>query len=83
MMTSRRCAPSLLQRRRSVGGAPEDHRRPAGPLPGAREEQPDSPLRLAPPPRPIGPVAVDDVTSCRVRRPIRAAAASPCGVDEV
>ncbi|XP_029303125.1 glucose 1,6-bisphosphate synthase isoform X2 [Cottoperca gobio] len=47
---------------RSTGGAREDHRRPAGRVPGAREEQPDSPLRLAPPPVP----PVDDVTSCCV-----------------
>lgn len=42
----------LMQRRvRTGGGARDDHSRPAGRLPGAREERPDSPLHLAPPPQ--------------------------------
>ena len=51
----------------SAGRAGPDHRGAAGRLPGARKEQPDPPLRLAPPP------SADDVTSCRVRGRIRAA----------
>lgn len=72
---------SVLQRGvRSGGRAREDHGRPPGRVPGAREEQPDSPLRLAPPALYLLLMMSHPVVCCRRIR--AAAAASLCGVDK-